>query len=98
MNLAVMFQGSVEDATAIAQLGASTLPIIAIGRRGIVERYRVRVSPFVQVLDSEGIVREKGLVNGRESLEHLLGRAGVDHPVTQRHIPELQTREGASNA
>lgn len=98
LNLAIMFQGSVEEARAIPHLQGSTLPIIAIGRHGVAERYRVRVSPFVQVLDAEGVVREKGLANSRESLEHLLGQAGVDHPLTQRHMTELVSEEAASNA
>lgn len=94
LNLAVMFEGSVEEARAIPHLRVSTVPVFPIGRHGVLERYRVRVSPFVQVLDSEGFVREKGLVNSRESLEHLLGLAGIDHPVTQRHKAELAAEEG----
>lgn len=53
----------------------------AIARRS----YRIRVSPYVTVLDPSGVVKAKGLVDRVEHIEHLLGDAGVRHPVALRH-------------
>ncbi|MBO2533557.1 methylamine dehydrogenase accessory protein MauD [Planifilum fulgidum] len=36
--------------------------------------FRVRVTPFAFILDEKGIVRGKGLCNGKEHIEELLGK------------------------
>lgn len=95
-EIVMMFQGDLADAQAMPGLAESPIPVVAIGRKGIAETYRVRVSPFVQILDEEGIVRAKGLVNHRESLEHFLVDAGLPHPVIERHRLEA-ANEGATH-
>jgi methylamine dehydrogenase accessory protein MauD len=62
-----------------------TLPVFAIGKRGVAEHYKVRVSPFVHILDPAGVIRAKGLVNSVENIEHLLYEAGMRHPRLAAH-------------
>ncbi|HEX8229097.1 MAG TPA: TlpA disulfide reductase family protein [Chloroflexia bacterium] len=51
------------------EMGA-TLPMSAhTPKDGVVERYKVRVTPFLFFLDEQGIVRAKGLANTRGALD-----------------------------
>jgi methylamine dehydrogenase accessory protein MauD len=84
-EIVVMFEGVLAEARAVPHLAANRLPVVAIGRDGIAASYKVRVSPFVQVLDPDGFVRAKGLGNSRDRLEHLLADAGLEHPVVLHH-------------
>ena len=66
----------------------SNVAALAIGAHGTADEYRVRVSPYVHVLDPEGVVRGKGLVNERKHVEHILYQAGFRDPVVNSHAPE----------
>ncbi|MEA2575970.1 MAG: hypothetical protein QOH93_3268 [Chloroflexia bacterium] len=58
-----------ENARYVAEQGV-TLPVSAhTPADGVVERYRVRVTPFLFFLDEQGIVRAKGLANTRDALD-----------------------------
>jgi hypothetical protein len=41
-------------------------------RNQFLQDFRVRVTPFAFILDEKGIVRGKGLCNGKEHIEDLL--------------------------
>lgn len=84
-KLIVLLRASSEDAALYASELKSAVPMFAIGQHGVAERYRVRVSPFVHVVDPDGIVRAKGLVNEAHHIEHLLSEAGFEHAVASRH-------------
>jgi hypothetical protein len=84
----VMFRGEREDAEAFPSLVASQLAIVPIGRKGLIERFRVRASPFFQILDEQGVVRAKGLAGNRETVEHLISNAQLHHPIIDRHRRE----------
>jgi peroxiredoxin len=86
------------DAEVVADYEYATggvLPVLAIGNRRVAERYNVRVSPFVHVLDARGVVRAKGLVNDTDQLEHLLMEAGIQHEIVARHSPRHPAAAGA---
>ncbi|MDQ3707599.1 MAG: redoxin domain-containing protein [Chloroflexota bacterium] len=52
-----------------SEMGA-TLPMSAhTPADGVVERFKVRVTPFLFFLDEQGIVRAKGLANTRDALD-----------------------------
>ncbi|MDQ5824259.1 MAG: TlpA family protein disulfide reductase [Chloroflexota bacterium] len=52
-----------------SEMGA-TLPMSAhTPKDGVVERFKVRVTPFLFFLDEQGIVRAKGLANTRDALD-----------------------------
>jgi hypothetical protein len=97
VQLAFLFRGTVEDARAIPSLLQSPIEVIAIGRAGVAEQFRVRVSPFVHVVGRGGTVLAKGAINGRHQLEHLLLTAGLRHPLTishERHLAGAATEVG----
>ena len=66
-------------------LHESPLDVAIVGHEGLRADYRIRVMPFVQVVDPDGIVRAKGMMHNRERLEHLLDEAGMQHPLLARH-------------
>ncbi|HEY0068491.1 MAG TPA: redoxin domain-containing protein [Chloroflexia bacterium] len=54
---------------------------------GVVERFKVRVTPFLFFLDEQGIVRAKGLANTRDALDMYYKRlrsARTDGPAVQQ--------------
>lgn len=83
-----LFRGDLADAAAFPDLAHARVPVVAVGRKGLIEQYRVRVSPFLQVLDPDGIVRAKGLANDTYAVAHVLAEAGFEHPVTADHRRE----------
>ncbi|MGH2455292.1 MAG: peroxiredoxin family protein [Candidatus Limnocylindria bacterium] len=97
-SLVFMFRGELEDARAFPALAKASIPVIPIGRRGLIERYRVRVSPFVQIVDPQGIVRAKGVARHTDSIAHLLSDAGLDHKVTKGHRHERRRIENPGMA
>lgn len=60
----VLLRASQQQAAVYVREMDPSVPVLAIGGRGTADEYRVRVSPFVHVVDPEGVVRAKGLVNG----------------------------------
>jgi methylamine dehydrogenase accessory protein MauD len=84
-SLAAAFAGSVPSPNVVAISDA-------VATRG----YRVRVSPYATVLDPNGQVRAKGLVDRIEHVEHLLQEAGVRNAVTLRHEVAERQREATS--
>lgn len=84
-NIIYMYRGLHDDMEGIPELSAAPVRVVAAGRTGVAELYRARVSPYVQVMDAEGRVRAKGLVNSRGRLEHLLLEAGLRHPSLRAH-------------
>ncbi len=79
-EVVIMLRDDVHAVAEYAKAAGDDVPIVAIGRRGVVQAYKVRVSPFAHVVDPDGVVRAKGLVNDVEHVEHLLYEAGVRHP------------------
>jgi hypothetical protein len=59
--------------------------VIAIPDAVATRKYRVRVSPYATVIDPNGVVRAKGLVDRVEHIEHMLHDAGLRNEVTIRH-------------
>lgn len=69
------------------------IDVAIVGHEGLRRAYRIRVLPFVHVLDPAGVVRAKGVMHNRERLEHLLGEAGMQHPLLGRHSDRHRTDE-----
>ena len=88
VEVLLLLRADHEVAAAYETTTAGALPVLAIGTRGAAEKYKVRVSPFIHVLDPAGVVRAKGLVNTVENVEHLLYDAGVRHKRIQAHGEE----------
>lgn len=81
----LLLRGSLDDLRLLLEQENPTIESWAIGHHGVAERFRVRVSPFVHVIDPAGNVKAKGLVNNREAVEHLLRDAGFTHPTAVKH-------------
>lgn len=83
----------------IPLLRDSPIDVAIVGREGLRKQYRIRVMPFMHVVDPDGIVRAKGVVRNRERLEHLLDEAGMQHALLTRHsdqhLPEEHHHEEA---
>lgn len=87
-EIVLVFGASLPDAQSVPLLRNSPIPVLVGGSRGLTARYKVRASPFAQIVDPQGVVRAKGLFNNRERLEHLLADAGHRNPVLDRHHDE----------
>ena len=85
----VLLRSDAQVARAHADTWGQHFPLVAIGEHGVADSYRVRVSPFAHVIDPQGYVRAKGLVNTAENVEHLLYEAGFRHPRLESHAPEF---------
>ncbi len=68
----------------LADVGRATDPIAT--PPSVAKNMRVRVSPYVHVVDSEGTVRAKGLVNSVDHVQHLLVSGGFVHSALDRHV------------
>jgi methylamine dehydrogenase accessory protein MauD len=53
---------------------ASAAIVVPDGNRAIATRYRINATPFLVLIDRDGIVRGKGIVNGRDGLEQAVQR------------------------
>jgi peroxiredoxin len=88
VDVLILLRGDPSVAESYRQATRTTLPVLAIGDHGIAERYSVRVSPFVHVLDATGMIRAKGLVNTVENVAHQLYEAGLRGEQIGSHVPE----------
>jgi methylamine dehydrogenase accessory protein MauD len=87
----VLLRGTLEETRAYVEATNTEARVVSIGREGIAEQYKVRVSPFVHIVAPYGVIRGKGLVNDRENVEHLLAYAGVPDPFLDKHRPIIAT-------
>lgn len=90
LRILYLFRGSAQEARAIERLRRATITVLIVGRDELAAAYRVRVSPFAQVLDGDRVVRAKGLVNHRGNVEHMLGEGGLRHPALSHHRHDHQ--------
>lgn len=81
----VLLQASPELLEAYLDETGRTVDAIAIDR-SVAKRLGVRVSPFVHVVDPDGVVRAKGLVNHVDHVEHLLVAGGLAHDALATHV------------
>jgi len=74
-RLRVLFVGSgrYESVRRFAESTRIEIPVLSGGEGVIAAQYGVRVTPFGFLLDEEGIILQKGLVNGRAHLDWLIG-------------------------
>lgn len=87
VKILLLLKGDLSEARLFEGEELPPVQVFAAGQ-DVFARYRVRVSPFVHVVDPEGVIRAKGLVNRREGIEHLLADAGFQHPKVSRHRKE----------
>lgn len=50
------------------------VPVVGQENRVLADRFRVTVTPFMFLIDDEGRIRDKGIVNGRGQLEEKLAK------------------------
>jgi methylamine dehydrogenase accessory protein MauD len=67
--------------------------VLAIGEHGVADQYRVRVSPYVQIVDPRGVIRARGLVNVASHVEHLLRQAGLGQTIALAQAAPLASIE-----
>lgn len=80
----VLVRGDPETAEELAGR-APRIEVLAITDRVAARLYRARVSPYVTVVDPDGVVRAKGVVDRIDHVAHLLAEAGLQNEVTRRH-------------
>ena len=68
--------------------GLQSMPYVLFTELGM--SYRVSRLPYAVLLDREGLVRAKGLVNSREQLDSLLNAQDMETPTIQQYL-ERQT-------
>ena len=67
---------------------ANDIDVALIESRDVVEGFRVRVAPFVHLVDGDGRVLAKGVVNSDRDLSQLLETAQVDVDAPEEVIAE----------
>lgn len=73
------------------------VPVLTQEDSSDADRYQARVTPFGFLIDSEGIIRAKGLVNNRDSLE-LLVRMAKDHGKSEEAKGRVVSPNGHASA
>jgi hypothetical protein len=99
MRVVMLLPVEADEVPDMPLLHNSPIEVAIVGHEGLRQQYRIRVMPFMRVVDPDGIVRAKGVVRNRERLEHLLDEAGMQHPLLSRHsdqhIPDEHHHEEA---
>lgn len=72
VSVIFLCQGTREAADLFAGSAPIEVPIWVCPEHRVADRYNVRVTPFACLVDRDGIVRAKGLVNNRPHLEAVL--------------------------
>lgn len=93
VDFLVLLRGSIEDARLFSDRPLGNLEVVAIGAEEVANAYRVRVSPYLVVLDAKRTVQAKGLVNERRHVEHFLADAGLRDPLLASHLHERASGE-----
>jgi peroxiredoxin len=92
VDILILLRGEPEVVAEYRAATRTDLPVLAIGLHGVAERYSVRVSPFVHVLDADGIIRAKGLINTVENVQHQLYEAGLRDDRVGSHVQQPATQ------
>jgi methylamine dehydrogenase accessory protein MauD len=58
---------------------SSAAVVVPDGDRALATRYRINATPFLVLIDRDGVVRGKGIVNGRDGLEQAVERLEAAH-------------------
>jgi methylamine dehydrogenase accessory protein MauD len=58
---------------------SSAAVVVPDGNRALATRYRINATPFLVLIDRDGVVRGKGIVNGRDGLEQAVQRLEAAH-------------------
>jgi methylamine dehydrogenase accessory protein MauD len=58
---------------------SSAAVVVPDGNRALATRYRINATPFLVLIDRDGVVRAKGIVNGRDGLEQAVQRLEAAH-------------------
>ena len=61
-------QASAEETLQFQSETGATIPMLSY-RGGVNDAYKVRVTPFLFMIDPAGVIRAKGLVNTKQQLE-----------------------------
>jgi methylamine dehydrogenase accessory protein MauD len=69
-----------------------------VGGREVVDTYEVKMPPYAVMVDVDGIVRAKGMVNHLEHLESLLTAVRLGHPTLERYMAERKGMPAAAVA
>lgn len=72
------------------------LPYVVTAEVGM--RYRVGRVPHAVLIDADGVIRSKGLVNTREHLESLVEAKALNHPSIQDYLRAQSSEAGAADA
>jgi methylamine dehydrogenase accessory protein MauD len=68
----------------VADLGITTYPYFVSERLGLA--YQVSKLPFAVLIDGEGVLRSKGLVNTREHMESLIEAMDTGIATVQEYV------------
>lgn len=85
-RIVLAVRGTVEEARVLGDDADPTILVLAIGAHGVAEQFGVRVSPYLTVVDPDGRVRAKGLVNTADDIAHKFAEAGFRHTSVGRHV------------
>jgi len=88
-RLTLLVEAQLDQVAVLGEYRSTKMNVLAI-TNSVAHQYKVRVSPYAIVVDHNGIVRSKGLINERMHLEHLLSEARVDHPSIARHAEHVR--------
>ncbi len=61
----------------VAEVGAQ-FPVLVQNQRDLSRRYEITATPFGFLIDDQGMIRAKGIVNNRQHLDFLLAGAGQE--------------------
>jgi methylamine dehydrogenase accessory protein MauD len=88
LRVVLASDGEADHLQFMREQGLQAMPYLLSTELGM--SYRVSRLPYAVLLDREGLVRAKGLVNSREQLDSLLNAQDMNTPTIQQYL-ERQT-------
>ena len=100
--LASITQGKEANEEFVAAHGLSGIPYVTSPE--VSTAYKIHTAPYAVLIDKEGVVRAKGLVNTVEHLESLLNAVEVGEPTVESYMrkrtlqPSVESEASSSGA
>ena len=91
VQVVVVNNGDADGARKLAEKSQARFPVLAQERFGVSKRYEVFATPFV--IDEQGVIRSKGIVNNGRHLRFVVTSAGQKETLAEPELAEAEAVE-----
>src|SRR5262245_51992009 len=93
VQVVVVNNGDADGARKLAEKSQARFPVLAQERFGVSRRYEVFATPFAFVIDEQGVIRSKGIVNNGRHLRFVVTSAGQKETLAEPELAEAEAVE-----